>query len=76
MVEKSETFYVEIVLVTVLSIVAANAWADWFTAALKSYSGGNLSTYFIAAVVITALAMLVLTWSFRHSKDKIDYPTY
>lgn len=53
-------FYAELVLVTVLSLVAANAWVRWISQSLNYFFPGSLKVDFIVAIVMTAVAVWVL----------------
>lgn len=48
------------VLVTVLSLIAANAWVRWMSQSLNRFFPGSLKVDFIVAVVMTIVAVWVL----------------
>jgi len=60
MTEKSLQFYTELVLVTVLSLVAAKAWYHWFIRFLNSYIGKSVHVDFLAAIILTVIAIFGL----------------
>jgi len=55
-------FYAELVLVTVLSLVAANAWVRWMSQSLNRFFPASLKVDFIVAVVMTIVAVLGATY--------------
>lgn len=57
-------FYTELVVVTVLSLVAAKAWFHWFIRALNKYAGTSLLVDFIAALILTGVAIFGLHFLF------------
>ena len=70
MPRRSFQFYAELVLVTILSLVAANAWVRWMIQSLDRFFPGSLKVDFIVAVVMTIVAVWVLHMIFS---DK-EYP--
>lgn len=53
-------FYSELVLVTVLSLIAANAWVRLLMGSLQRFFPNSLTADFFAAVVMTFVAVVVL----------------
>jgi hypothetical protein len=60
MPERNLRFYSELVIVTVLSLVAANAWVRLLTQTLNRYYPGSLIVDLLVAIIITAVAVFVL----------------
>lgn len=72
MVKKDSKFYIELVVVTILSLVAANAWIRWVTSTLNYYFPGNLFIDFFMALVATIIAVEVLDVSFVDDKEEYE----
>lgn len=64
MARRDFKFYSELVLVTVLSLVAANAWVRWMNQSLNYFYPKSLRVDFIVAVVMTCVAVWVLHVTF------------
>jgi hypothetical protein len=56
--------YSEMVAVTVLSLVAANAWIRWLSAALNKLYPGSLKVDFLVAVMTSIVAVVLLNLFF------------
>jgi membrane protein implicated in regulation of membrane protease activity len=65
-------FYSELVLVTVLSIFAANMWVRWMSQTLTQYFPGNLHVDLVVAIVSTAVAILILYYMFSDREKGIE----
>lgn len=72
MVKKDSKFYIELVVVTILSLVAANAWIRWVTSTLNYYFPGNLFIDFFIALVATIIAIEILDVSFMDNKEEYE----
>lgn len=66
----SHGFYTEIVIVTIISLVAAKAWERLLNKALNTYVGNTLIVDFISAFLMTAVAIILLNAIFKRKKDK------
>lgn len=70
MARRNLQFYSELVLVTVLSLIAANAWVRWITQTLNYFFPGSLRVDFITAVITTILAVWILHMVFSEEKSE------
>ena len=73
--DRTFSFYAEIIVVTIVSLVAANAWIGLFKSFLDIHYPRNLEVEFIAALIITMIALIILfvvfkTTRFIHSHSK------
>lgn len=62
-------FYTELVIVTVLSLVAANAWIYIMRKFLDRYSENNFVIETIVAIVLTLVAVGVLHYFFKSGES-------
>jgi hypothetical protein len=62
-------FYSELVLVTVLSIFAANMWVRWMTQILNDFFPDHLGVDLIVAIVSTLVAIVILYYMFSDRKE-------
>lgn len=62
-------FYTELVVVTVLSLVAANSWIRLVTEGLNRFYPGSLKVDFFVAVITTLIAVMVLNAIFADDKS-------
>ena len=69
MPQRNIKFYSEVVLVTVLSLVAANAWVRWMSQSLNYDYPKSLKVDFIVAVVTTCVAVWILHAVFAEKKN-------
>lgn len=69
MSERNMMFYSEVVLVTVLSLVAANAWIRWMSDSLNYYYPKSIKVDFIVAVITTCVAVWILHAMFAKEKE-------
>ena len=58
---KDSSFYIEIIVITVLSLVVANLWIRLLTESLNKYFAHRLMIDFIVAILVTFLAVIVVT---------------
>ena len=65
-------FYSELVIATVLSIVAANAWTMTLKSVLNAYFPGNVTVDLITAIIITFIAVIILFFVFSNSDSPFD----
>lgn len=65
-------FYSELVIVTVLSLVAANSWIRWITQTLNHFYPGSLRVDFFVALLTTILAVVILNSIFADADDADD----
>jgi len=72
MVKKDSKFYIELIIVTILSLVAANAWIRWLTSTLNYYFPGNLFIDFFVALITTILAIEILDVSFVNNEEEYE----
>lgn len=72
MVKKDSKFYIEVIAVTILSLIAANAWIRWITSTLNYYFPGNLFIDFFVAVLVTIIAVEILDVSFVDNKEEYE----
>ena len=63
------SFYSELVIVTVLSLVAANVWIRWLTTGLNRYFPGSLTVDFIVGIIMTIIAIVALHVAFSSDED-------
>jgi len=70
MPKKNIKFYSEVVLVTILSLVAANVWIKFVTKTIKNKYGNDLTVYLLVAIAATLFAILILNFGFS-SNDEI-----
>jgi hypothetical protein len=61
---KNTRVYSEVVAITVLSLVAANAWIRWLSASLNKLYPGSLKVDFLVAVGTTIVAIVLLNLFF------------
>ena len=67
--KRNISFYSELVIVTVLSLVAANIWIRWLTTGLNRYFPGSLMVDFIVAIIMTIVAIVALHIAFSNDED-------
>jgi len=72
--KRSLKFYSELVLVTVLSLVAANTWIRLLTKSLDRYFPGSLIVDFLVAVIATIFAIYILNMVFKKEESVYDSP--
>jgi hypothetical protein len=78
MPDKNFNFYLEIVVVTVLSLVAANAWTKILYEVLDRYYPNSITTTLIIAIAITAIAIGILYLAFSKKDSpylEMGYPS-
>ena len=75
MPKRGSKFYTELVIVTVLSLVAAHGWNRWIGEVINKYYPGELSMHLIFALVATCLAILTLSALFSNKEDTGDKPS-
>lgn len=73
MARRNLQFYSELVIVTVLSLVAANSWIRWITQTLNHFYPGSLRVDFFVALLTTILAVVILNSIFADD-DTEDRP--
>ena len=59
--KRSIAFYTELILATVVSLIAANAWITWMKLDFAKYYKNSMTPIFIYACIITILAIVLLT---------------
>lgn len=69
MTAKNINFYSELVIATVLSIVAANAWTILLSTSLNKFFPGSLTVDLLTAVIITIVAVTVLFFVFSKEQS-------
>lgn len=76
MPERGLHFYTELVIVTVVSLVAAKAWYRWFVRFLSGYFGTSIHIDFLAAVILTLVAIfgLHLLFSQKITRGEMTLP--
>ncbi len=62
--------YGELVIVTIVSFVAAKAWFKWFSRFAAEYIGTSLTSEFFIALALTAAAIFILHTLFSRKKHK------
>nr|QBK86530.1 MAG: hypothetical protein LCMAC102_03250 [Marseillevirus LCMAC102] len=67
-------FYTELVLVTVLSLIAANSWVRFLSQTLDYYFPRSLVVDLIVSIIMTIVAIYVLhlVFSARFADEKED----
>lgn len=70
-VKKDGFFYSEIVLVTVLSLIAANSWIRVLNTVMKRYCA-SVKGELIVAIVLSVAAIAILWAAFR-TREKAEY---
>jgi hypothetical protein len=60
MSKKDTRVYSEVVVITIVSLVAANAWIRWLSATLNEFYPGSLKADFFVSVIITIAAIFLL----------------
>lgn len=70
-VKKDGFFYSEIVLVTVLSLIAANSWIRVLNTVMKKYCT-SIKAEIIVAMVLSVLAIVIL-WSAFKTRETDEY---
>lgn len=67
--QRENGFYVELVLVTIFSLIAANAWIKLLYDWLDQYHSSNLGMTLIASIVLTVVSIVALRGLFTKNKD-------
>lgn len=70
--ERDLEFYSELVIVTIVSFVAAKAWFEWFGKFIARYVGSSLTIDFLSALILTGAAIFVLHLLFSRKMTKRD----
>jgi heme/copper-type cytochrome/quinol oxidase subunit 2 len=70
MASRNLTYYSEIVLVTVLSLVAANGWTKILSTLMDRHCKESLLSEIIIAVIVTFVAVLVLWFVFSWKRSQ------
>ena len=66
---RSETFYIEFITLTVLSLVTANLWVRLAVNALNAYSN-SVHIDLIAAIIATVVAIILMNMLFSKTKNQ------
>jgi len=74
MPERGLHFYTELVIVTVLSLIAAKAWFHWFIRFLNKYAGTSLHVDFFAVAILTVISIFGLHLLFSKKVKATDLP--
>ena len=61
---KDARFYTELVITTILSLVAASMWIEWLKGIVQRHFEGNSSALMGVALTITLLAIFCLQYVF------------
>jgi len=72
MPERGLHFYSELVIVTVVSLVAAQAWYHWFVRFLNKQFGSSITMDFIAAASLTLFAIFGLHLLFSQKTTRAE----
>ncbi len=70
--EKDMIFYTELVTVTVVALVAANAWIDLLQEIIRRLYPHNITVLLITAVIITGAAIFMLHILFGKKSRKVS----
>lgn len=72
MPQRDIKFYGELVVATVLSLVAANAWIRWISQSLNHFFPGSLKIDFFVAIITTVLAVVILSSVFSDNNGLVE----
>lgn len=74
MVKKDLQFYTELVVVTVLSLIAANLWIKVFSTYMEKYWKGNMIMYVFVGSLVSVFAIFLLNVFFSNefNEDEKD----
>lgn len=64
-----------VIFTTVVSLITAWSWNNFFQEYIKTYYGNSLSTNFLVAVITTIIMFYALNWTLRHmdyDKDTME----
>ena len=61
-------FYTEVVIVTILTWIAANTWSDLFGKLVEEEFGNSNFVYLMVAVVVTVGSILILNYFFTEGE--------
>ena len=62
---KSEYFYIEFVVLTIISLVATQLWIRYVTKVVDKYSKGSMTFDLVSAIVATLFAMFIIKTFFN-----------
>jgi hypothetical protein len=66
---KGHRYFIELIVVTVVSLVAAHLWATWIRQMVDVHFKSSPNALLIVAVIITISSVMVLQYLFAEAPD-------
>jgi NADH:ubiquinone oxidoreductase subunit 6 (subunit J) len=67
--DRPPIFYTEAVITTIISLVAASMWIEWFKGIINRHFQNNPSATLIFAVILSLFAIIALQYLFANNSS-------